>query len=45
MQLQTSVFMRQCIAYPFDGSLSNHKTKQIDFVNNNDYCKLIHFDT
>ncbi|CAC9474193.1 conserved hypothetical protein [Leishmania infantum JPCM5] len=43
LSLRTSVCMRQYVAYPFDNSLANHRRRQQQFVEENDYEHLISF--
>ncbi|KPA77781.1 hypothetical protein ABB37_06612 [Leptomonas pyrrhocoris] len=43
MALHTSLCVRQYVAYPFDKSLENHRSKQMQFVEENDYEQLIGF--
>ncbi|CAG9572051.1 conserved hypothetical protein [Leishmania major strain Friedlin] len=43
LSLRTSVCMRQYVAYPFDKSLANHRRRQQQFVEENDYEHLISF--
>lgn len=43
LSLHTSLCLRQYVAYPFDNSLENHREKQKQFVEDNDYERLIGF--